>query len=82
MTEVMLDQKLYTMLDMESQRYASFFGTLEQIQPHLVTRETAVAFYAKSSLNDEVRDNKKQNVTRHSKSRCVHTDDTNALSTY
>lgn len=52
--EMMLDTKIYTMQDVESKRYSSFFGTLEQIQPHLIAQNVAVAFFTKSSLGEQV----------------------------
>jgi hypothetical protein len=54
-TDTEVDRSLYTMLEPEGQRYASFFATLEQTAPQLVARATALAFYAKSSLGPAVR---------------------------
>uniref|UniRef100_K3XB96 EH domain-containing protein n=1 Tax=Globisporangium ultimum (strain ATCC 200006 / CBS 805.95 / DAOM BR144) TaxID=431595 RepID=K3XB96_GLOUD len=48
-----LDQKLYTMLDLEAKRYQNFFATLDENQQRLLPRDTALAFYGKSSLSEQ-----------------------------
>ncbi|KAF1319365.1 Ef-hand domain pair, partial [Globisporangium splendens] len=51
--EVELDRKLYTMLDLEVKRYQNFFATLDEHQQRLLPRDTALAFYGKSSLSEQ-----------------------------
>ncbi|KAF1319374.1 Ef-hand domain pair, partial [Globisporangium splendens] len=51
--EVELDRKLYTMLDLEMKRYQNFFATLDEHQQRLLPRDTALAFYGKSSLSEQ-----------------------------
>ncbi|TMW67694.1 hypothetical protein Poli38472_011314 [Pythium oligandrum] len=52
MPDVALDRKLFTMLEMEGTRYASFFASLEKTGPQLVARDTALGFFRKSTLSE------------------------------
>lgn len=54
-SEVELDKKLYTMLDLEAKRYKNFFGTLDEHQHKLLPRDVVLAFYGKSALSEHVR---------------------------
>lgn len=52
---VELDRKLYTMLEIEAKRYRNFFATLDEHHTGQLSRDVALAFYAKSSLSEQVR---------------------------
>lgn len=48
-----VDHALYNMQPEEGQRYTAFFATLEHAAPQLISRSTAVEFFAKSALTHE-----------------------------